>query len=254
MLTVSTQIAIEDNLASFTKMLDSVSFADEILLYTMYEPGLKLKKIIKKYELKPIKVKTPIPKVVEGIRGVQVSDASSDWVLIMDFDEVVPKELKKEILSIIKKSDSSAAYAIKRKNFSLGKPLKRGGWGDDYIVRLVHKPRFITWPKQIHSKPEVSGKITKTINFMNHYKDESLAFIIAKTNRYSDVESAQYLKGGLAPVTSITLLRKMNMEVFRRGLLRRGILDGDIGIIQSIYQGFSVFVSYAKLYEKQQKK
>jgi hypothetical protein len=44
------------------------------------------------------------------------------------------------------------------------------------------------------------------------------------------------------------------MEFIRRYFLKRGYLDGRIGLFQSLYQGYSVFISYAKLYELQRSK
>ena len=88
---------------------------------------------------------------------------------------------------------------------------------------------------------------------MEHHKDASLVQMVAKTNRYSDIEARLFFEGGLAPVTPLTLLRKSTMEFIRRYFLKRGYLDGAIGLFQSLYQGYSVFISYAKLYSLQHK-
>lgn len=250
-LSVIASVAKLDNLKTFNKMLSSVAFADELIIFAMFDPSEKLKKLAKKFHAKLVKIAAP--KVVEEVRSQQVKAASSDWALIMDFDEIIPNSLKKEITNIVKSDDSHSAYAILRKNYSLGKSLKRGGWGDDFVVRLFKLSEFVTWPHNIHSTPRVQGTIGKLSCPMEHHKDESLESMIEKTNRYSEAESDLYLKGNLPKVNKLTLLRKMVMETIRRGILKQGILDSDIGIIQSIYQGFSVFVSYAKLYEKQNK-
>ena len=89
---------------------------------------------------------------------------------------------------------------------------------------------------------------------MEHHKDASLAQMVTKTNRYSAIEAEQFFHGGLPLVTPFTLFRKPTMEFIRRYLLKRGFLDGSIGLIQSLYQAYSVFISYAKLYELQHKK
>jgi outer membrane receptor for ferric coprogen and ferric-rhodotorulic acid len=86
---------------------------------------------------------------------------------------------------------------------------------------------------------------------MQHHKDESLEQMVTKTNRYSDIEAQQFYDGSMAPVTGLTLMRKWWMETLRRGIFKKGLLDPKIGLIQSMYQGFSVYISYAKLYEKQ---
>lgn len=249
MITVSTQLAPEDDLQVFARMLESVSFADEIRIYLMDLDQSLLSNIVKKYHPVMIPVKTP--PVVEVIRSRQVTEAQNDWVLIMDFDEVITPELASEIQAI--QSSSVAAYKIRRKNFSLGFPVSHGGFGDDYVHRLFNRRLFVAWPTNIHSTPQVKGKVTTLTNFMQHHKDASISQMVTKTNRYSEVEAQQFLDGGMAPVTTLTLIRKPVMEFIRRYFIKLGFLDGRIGILQAIYQSYSVFISYSKLFELQQK-
>ena len=249
MLSVSTQIALGDSLSVFTDMLKSVSFVDEILIFNMERTDKEALTLFEKYKARVINVKTP--KIVEEIRERQIKEAKGDWVLVMDYDEIVPVELQGEILAIIENLASCSAYAIGRDNYSLGYPMTHGGWERDYVMRLVRKADFISWPKNIHSAPIVKGSTIKTTKAMEHHKDEGLSQMVRKTNRYSDIEATQFYDGKMAPVTSLTLIRKWWMESFRRGFLKRGLQDGKIGLIQSLYQGYSVFISYAKLYEKQ---
>jgi glycosyltransferase involved in cell wall biosynthesis len=252
MLSVSTQLAVDDSLSTFKAMIKSVSFADEIIIFNMERSDSEALSYFKEIKAKVIPVKTP--KIVEEIRDRQIKEASGDWVLVMDYDEIIPDLLQGEILSIIDNKASCPAYSIGRDNFSLGYPMHHGGWERDYVVRLVQKSRFISWPTNIHSTPLVKGSIIKTAHFMEHHKDESLAQMVAKTNRYSAIEADQFYKGGLPPVTSLTLLRKSIMEFIRRYFIKKGFLDGRIGLFQSLYQGYSVFISYAKLYELQRNK
>jgi len=250
MLTVSTQIAQGDDLPTFERMLESITFADEIIVFNMERNDEEALSIFTKYRVKVIEVKTP--KVAEEIRTREILEAKHKWVLIMDFDELIPPALQTEILAVI--DDLPAAYSIKRRNFSLGYPLRFGGWGDDYVPRLFHKDVFVDWPTNIHSTPKIRGEYKKLLNFMEHHKDSSLSEMVAKTNRYSDIEAALFFEGTLPPVTGFTLIRKTKMEFIRRYLLKLGFLDGKIGLIQSIYQAYSVFISYAKLAEKQRRK
>lgn len=251
MLSVSTQIAIDDSLSTFEVMLKSVSFADELIIFNMERTDKESLALFEKYKARVIDIKTP--KIVESIRERQVKEAEGDWVLIMDYDELVPVELQGEISAIVGNMASCSAYAIGRDNYSLGYPLKHGGWERDYVVRLVRKADFISWPTDIHSSPIVKGSTIKTTRAMEHHKDESLEQMVAKTNRYSDIEATQFYVGKMATVKSLTLIRKWWMESLRRGIFKKGFLDGRIGLLQSLYQGYSVFISYAKLYELQTK-
>ncbi|MFH2019547.1 MAG: hypothetical protein ABII80_02960 [bacterium] len=249
-LSVSTQLAQCDDLKLFEVMLKSVSFADEIIVFNMERTDKEALALFAKYKARVIEVKPPI--IVEEIRTREVLEAKNNWVLVMDFDELIPPALKEEILTVIK--DKPAAYTIKRRNFSLGFPLRYGGWGDDYVARVFHKSIFVDWPTNIHSTPKIRGEYNKLDNFMEHHKDANLTQMVEKTNRYSEIEAKLFFEGNLPPVTCFTLIRKSTMEFIRRYFLKLGVLDGTIGLIQSLYQSYSIFVTYAKLYELQNKK
>ena len=249
MLSLVVTVSPEDDLQLFQQTINSVPFADEIIVYVIEGLNLAKKDLPSKTKLIPI----PRPKIVELIRDKQIRQTKGDWVLVLDADEVVSPLLQQEISGLIDQSspEGVGAYALPRQNYSLGYRIRHGGWNDDYQVRLIYKPNFISWPKTIHASPQIRGKVVKLKSPLKHYKDPSLSFIVDKTNRYSDSEAELFFKGGLPLVTPFTLFRKINMEIFRRAILKLGLLDGAIGIIQSIYQGFSVFITYAKLYEKQ---
>lgn len=253
MLSVSTQIAKEDDLTTFEKMLKSLSFADEILIFNMQRDDQAARELFSKYQARVINISTP--PIVEHIRQTQLEQAKGDWVLVMDYDEVIPAPLAQEISKTITGHNPQfAGYFIHRRNFSLGYPLSHGGFGEDLVARLFYKQAFSNWPKEIHSLPTLKGEYGTLKNHMEHHKDASLAQMVAKTNRYSAIEAKQFYEGGLAPVGIFTLFRKPLMEFIRRYLLKSGFLDGKIGLLQAIYQSYSVFLSYAKLYELQNKK
>ena len=251
MLSISTQIAREDSLVAFEAMLKSVTFADEIVIFNMERTDQSALTLFKQFKARVINIKTPV--VVEEIRADQVTQAQGDWVLVMDYDEIIPPKLATEIKTIISRSPSFAAYQIKRRNYSLGMPLSHGGFGADYVHRLFNRARFRTWPPTIHSTPQVDGPVGRLHATMEHHKDASLSQMVIKTNRYSKIEAQQFLDGGLALVTRFTLIRKIGMEFCRRYILKLGFLDGRIGLLQALYQSYSVFLTYAKLYELQKK-
>ncbi len=255
MLTVSTQLAIGESLTQFEFMLKSVSFADEIRVYNFGRTDADFINLCKKHKARITNLSKPFPPVVEHIRAREVTESSSNWALILDYDEVIPAELASEIKKIVGAPKSQySAYYITRRNFSLGYPLKHGGFGDDLVPRLFFRSDFVSWPKEIHGMPKVNGELGNLVNPMEHHKDASLAQMVAKTNRYTDVEARQFFEARVARVTQLTLLRKTIMEFIRRYILKAGFLDGRIGIIQAIYQSYAIYLRYAKLYELQNQK
>ncbi|MCE7898009.1 MAG: hypothetical protein DPW11_00765 [bacterium] len=253
MLTVSTQIAVGDDLPTFTRMLNSVSFADEIIIFNMEREDKEVLQLFKKCKARVINIKTP--KVVEYIRGQQIVESKYKWVLIMDYDEVIPDALASEIKSISSEVVTEfGAYYLTRRNFSLGYPLRHGGFGDDQVPRLFYKQNFVSWSKEIHGMPKIRGEFGYASSPMEHHKDASLAQMVDKTNRYTDVEALQFFQAKVEAVTTTTLIRKTLMEFIRRYFLKAGFLDGRIGMIQALYQSYAIYLRYAKLYELQKNK
>ena len=193
---------------------------------------------------------------VEPAREFGISQSKTDWVLILDADERITKELTDEIKSVIRNSQFSN-YKIPRKNIFGNPPaggwLKYGGWWPDYQIRLVNKKYFIRWPKRIHSTPQIKGDFGYLENPLIHYFHGDLTSMVKKTVIFEDIESNLLLKAKKTSGTK-TFFRKYLAELYRRLIKNLGFLDGPFGIIESIYQAFSKTITYLFLYEKQNKK
>ena len=189
---------------------------------------------------------------VEPTRGFGINQATTDWVLILDADERLTKELATEIRNALE-DETVTHYLISRKNiFGKVKWLKHGGWWPDYQTRLINKNYFKSWPKEIHSSPVITGRTAKLNNPLLHYFHGDLKTMVEKTIIFENIESDLLFKAH-RKASSLTFFRKFLGEFYRRMLKRGGFLDGEIGIIESIYQAFSKTITYLYLYEKQAK-
>ena len=191
---------------------------------------------------------------VEPAREFGINKADTDWVFLLDSDERITQELSREIRNSIfddrQKKSIITAYKIPRKNvFGKVKWLRYGGWSPDYQIRLINKNFFRTWPKEIHSTPIISGKNGYLQNCIIHYFHGNLETMVKKTIVFEDIESNLLFKAKKKVKTS-TFFRKFLGELFRRVIEHLGFLDGEIGIIESIYQAFSKTITYIYLYEK----
>jgi len=191
-------------------------------------------------------------------RGAKM--AKGNWLLYVDADERVTPALKKEILSQITNHQARSAklrlspitsYAIPRRNFLLGHEMKYGGWWPDYVLRLIKRKALKMWKGELHEQPEIDGKAGKLKNPLIHNTHRSLTTMIAKTNEWSEIE-AKLMYDSNHPKMNITrFFTAAFREFWYRAIRRKGFLDGSVGIIEIIYQVFSRFVSYAKLWELQ---
>ena len=198
---------------------------------------------------------------VEPTREFGIRKAETEWVLILDADERVTPELSQEIrYSILDNSQKKSniqypvsnitAFKIPRKNiFGKIKWLKYGGWWPDYQIRLINKNCFKSWPKEIHSTPLFTGKTGYLKNPLIHYFHGDLESMVKKTIIFEDIESDLLLKFH-KNVSTMTFFRKFLGELNRRLIKNLGFIDGELGIIESIYQAFSKTITYIYLYEK----
>lgn len=207
----------------------------------------------------------PESKYVEPAREFGINKAKTEWVFILDSDERITSELANEIksvvsnqLPVISKSlkpttdyrPLTTHYKIPRKNiFAKVKWLRYGGWWPDHQIRLVNKKFFMSWSKQIHSTPVIDGQIGFLTNPIVHYFHGDLEAMVRKTIIFEDIESNLLLKADKNVVVP-TFFRKFLGELFRRLVQKLGFMDGEIGIIESIYQAFSKTITYIYLYEK----
>ncbi len=216
----------------------------------------------------------PKSNYVEPAREFGIKQAKTDWVMILDADERITKELAKEIKSIISRSQLNQSesvesvtnstdltnltnlthFKIPRHNIFAGvKWLKHGGWSPDYQIRLINKKSFVNWPKRIHSTPVIKGNFGLLSNPLIHYFHGDLSNMVNKTVIFEDIESELLYKAGKKTTTK-TFFRKFLAELYRRLIKNLGFLDGTFGIIESIYQAFSKTITYLFLYEKSRNK
>lgn len=191
-------------------------------------------------------------------RNRGLKEAKGEWILYLDADERVTPKLRNEILELISDfqiSNTNAAYAIPRKNIVLGKELKHGGFGKyDFVKRLFLKDKLIRWIGKIHEEPEFDGGLGYLKNKLVHLKAQKISEMIEKTNKWSGIEAKLMREASHPPMNIARFMSAMFREFWFRFIKRRAFLDGSIGVIHGWYQVFSRFVSYAKLWEMQEKK
>jgi len=191
----------------------------------------------------------PFSYYVEPVRKFGINHAKTEWVFILDADERITAGLAGEIKRVIESKDFGA-YRVLRKNiFSQTKWLKHGGWWPDYQLRLINKNRFVDWPARIHSAPKIKGKHGLLTNPLIHYFHGDFERMVEKTVAFENIE-ANLLFKARRKVGLLTFFRKFLGELYRRLVKNKGFLDGEIGIMELVYQAFSKTITYLFLYEK----
>lgn len=116
--------------------------------------------------------------------------ATGDWILQLDADERVTKELRQEISSCMNKK-SVNGYWLPRKNYFLGRFLTKGGQYPDYTLRLYRRGKGHLPQKDVHEQAEVTGKTAYLTHPLLHYSDTNLKRYFLRQDRYTDLLAAQ---------------------------------------------------------------
>lgn len=183
-------------------------------------------------------------------QGIKI--AKGEWILYLDADERATPELAKEIEMETEKG-RFLAHAIPRRNIILGCEMKHGGWWPDYVKRLFKKDVLKEWIGKLHEEPSFTGEMGHLKEPLLHIKYDNLSEMVEKTNKWSVIEAKLLYKTGHPKMSWWRFLRIMLTELWDRLIVKQGFLDGTAGVIYAIYQMWSKFVTYGKLWEMQQK-
>ena len=184
-------------------------------------------------------------------RTFGMKQAKGDWILYIDADERVSEELRNGIERITNyelRITEYDAYRIQRKNYYLGEhewPVI------EKHVRLFKKKSLTGWRGDIHESPTVEGKIGELTGYLVHYTHRNLSDMVEKTLSWSDIEVEQLMRAHHPHMVPWRFIRIMITKFVDSYIKQGGWKVGTAGLIESIYQAYSYFIIYAKLWERQ---
>lgn len=244
---ISAIIIAKNEAPRIVACLTSVSWVDEIIVIDNGSAD-KTMDIAKKHGATVISSKEHN---FANLRNIGRDSARGEWILYVDADEVVTPQLVKEIKEVVSSQQSAiSGYEIRRKNYYLDHPWP----GGEYILRLMRKDALLEWYGPLHETARVKGEIGKLNTPILHNTHRTLEEMVAKTNVWSEADARLRFNAGHPPVVWWRFIRVMLTAFFDSFIRQGGWKAGTVGWIESIYQAFSIFITYAKLWELQQKK
>ncbi len=230
--------------------LESIKWVDEIIIVDSGSKDNTLE-IAKKYTDKIIK-STENEDFAQR-RNLGAKEAKGNWLLYLDADERILEALKEEINEITQ-SNTNSAFAISRKNVVFGKEVNYGPFWPDWVIRLLRKEDFESWVGKVHESPKFKGSLGYTKNSLLHLTHRSLDHIVLKSLEWSNIDAKLRLEADHPKMSGWRFLRIFITEIFNQGIKRKGFFSGEIGIMDSLLQTFSMYMTYVRLWEMQQKK
>jgi glycosyltransferase involved in cell wall biosynthesis len=246
-LPLSVCIIAKNAATQIAALIDSVTFADDILVVdsgstddTVMIAESKNCRVIHKEWLGFGKQKQ-----------FAVSQARHDWVLCLDVDERVTPELAASIRQAVTSAvtaQSEKAYAMPRRNRFFGRWLAHGEGYPDLSLRLFHR-QFADWSNDpVHETVITTASIGRLKGDLLHESAEDIATYLQKQNRYSSLHAeALYSQGVRAGYTKLFLSPAARFMKFY--FLKLGFLDGGPGFAHVAIGAFAAFAKYAKLIE-----
>ena len=183
-------------------------------------------------------------------RNFGMYQATTTWVLYLDSDERLTPAFKDEVKEVIlnsKEFEPIAGYFLKRKTFYYA----RDWHFFDTVQRLFIRNRFIEWKGVVHETPYIKGEFGHIASPILHFTHRNLTQMVRKTNEWSEYEAKLRFEANHPPLAPWRFMRVMTGEFLNSYIKNKGYKNGTYGLIEAIYQSFSIFITYAKLWEMQ---
>src|SRR5882724_2209878 len=230
---------VEDLLAD---CIDSLSFCDEIIVIDDGSTD-RTSEIAKHLGANVFSL---ISRNFSERRNYGLKKAKGKWILYIDADERISHELKKNIFEIINQEKSPlSAYKIQRKNFYFGSYE----WPHiEKLERLFKKTALTEWGGEVHETAQVKGDIGELHGYLLHYTHRDLTSMVEKTIQWSEIEAELRFKADHPKMSWWRFVRVMFTGFFDSYVKQEGYKAGTAGFIESLYQAFSMFITYARLW------
>jgi len=246
---ITAVIIAKNEEARIVPCLESIKWCDEIVVVDDMSADETVH-LCRKYEAKVIA--HPSNGDHDAQRNIGIDNASGDWVLQMDADEIVSPELKKDIEKILSWNSQFSAYRLVRKNYFLGRFMRHGGWTERH-VRLFKKSKARYVGHSVHETLKVDGKIGSLKSHLEHYAFTSISQYISRQLYYAGIEAkVMYQDRGKIELGEINyhLKRKPLKLFFKIYVKRMGFMDGMYGFILSILNAWRHYIIWAIYWEK----
>ncbi|HWQ40054.1 MAG TPA: glycosyltransferase family 2 protein [Burkholderiales bacterium] len=241
---ISVVVITRNEEASIRRCLDSVSWADEVVVLDSGSTDRTVE--ICRERGARVSVTTDWPGF--GPQKNRALDlATGEWVLSLDADEWVTAELAKEIRAVVAEPGSASAFRLPRLSSFCGRYMRHSGWWPDYVTRLFRRGKARFSDDLVHERLIVNGPVGRLKGTLLHESFGSLEEVLDKINRYSSLGAQQMAAAGRRGGAFAAALHALAAFV-RTYFLKAGCLDGREGFMLAVSNAEGAYYKYVKLW------
>lgn len=234
--------------ANIESAIENVSFADEILIIDSFSTD-KTISLAEKYNVKIIQRKFDN---FSSQKNHAISEATNNWILMLDADERFSESAIKEILSILNRKIYVDAFWMYRLNYFNKKIIKYSGWQNDKVIKLFNRKNAKYNGKLVHEEIECKGKTEFLKNKLLHYTYRNKFEYIHKITLYANLKAQELFEQGVKPNIYHFYFKPMYRFIYHY-IIKLGFLDGKKGKMIASINAYGIKKRYQelkKLYEK----
>ncbi|WP_210423711.1 glycosyltransferase family 2 protein [Croceivirga thetidis] len=226
------------------KCINAISFADEIIVVDSYSTDGTFEYLENHPKVKAIQ--HPFENFTAQ-KSFAMNQATNDWILFVDADEVVSDKLQKEIKSTIENPNACEAYWFYRKFMFKDKHLRFSGWQTDKNHRLFRKSKVkFTDKKLVHESLEVDGSSCILNEKLTHFCYKNYDDYKGKMLKYGRLKAKEAFYKEKS-FSYFAMLFRPAWKFFNHYIIRLGILDGKKGIIVCYLNALGVLERFKEL-------
>lgn len=196
-------------------------------------------------------VTTPDVGFADPARAAAVAAVTTEWVLVLDADEVVPMTLARR-LSEIARRDEADVVVIPWLNYFMGSPMRTTDWGPahDKHARFFRHGQVV-YSEVVHVLPAIADG-ARVLDLppepdlcVHHFNYDDFSHFLQKLDRYTDFE-AQALLAQPDGRSLRRALTRSGKEFARRWVKNRGYKEDYRAFVTSALMVAYRLVAWAK--------
>jgi glycosyltransferase involved in cell wall biosynthesis len=173
--------------------------------------------------------------------------ARNEWVLCIDADERVSRDLREEILARqTVRFRGAAGYDMPRLSQYRGKWIRHGSWYPNRQLRLFDRRKGRWGGINPHDRVVLDGPVHRLKGELLHIPYRTTREQLETIDTYTSIAAAELLERGCSMAT-LRLAVNPTFRVIRSVLFKLGFLDGWRGWMLAIMESRYAYLKYRKL-------